>query len=455
MRTKGLGPPHVDAKLRLFDSDIATEDDVRVTFYRDSSAWCPYCQKVWLCLEEKRIPYICRTVPLNAYGDKPAWYTRLVDGGKLPAVELDGRLITESLEIVRELDEIFVDHAPIMIPTESNSEDKQRATDLLELEKELQSSWFSFVFYPVEGDALVKARTTFLDTLMRVDDALGSTSGPWFLGGAGTSPSIVDVQYISHVERIVASVLYWKGLEIRNTGKFPNVDKWLNAFEDRPSYMATKSDHYTLVMSIPSQNGPGYRIDEAREAASKIFGQDGAWNFPLDYANTQEDPLLEEAHRQEAAFVLTSRHEGVTAFATRGAGEPGRPSFHAELADPYAEPNEDYTMSVDICLRHVTAALLNGVDCVEADIATVDLAGQAGDGALRDYWDEYTDNDGQRYWWNEITGEPTYTAPTMQLDTCLAYLRDRVGVPRDMGAGAAMQLRSHLNWAIDLLNKDI
>ena len=110
---------------------------------------------------------------------------------------------------------------------------------------------------------------------------------------------------------------------------------------------------------------------------------------------------------------------------------------------------------VDNCLHRVTAALLHGVDCVKANIATVDLAGQAGDGALCDYWDEYTDNDGQTYWWNDITGDVTYMAPTMQLDTCLAYLRNRVGVPRDMGAGAAMQLRSHLNWAIDLLNQEI
>ena len=37
-----------------------------------------------------------------------------------------------------------------------------------------------------------------------------------------------------------------------------------------------------------------------------------------------------------------------------------------------------------------------------------------------------------------------------QLDSCLAYLRDRVGVPRDMGPAAARSLRAHLNWAIDL-----
>ena len=28
-----------------------------MTLFRDNHAWCPYCQKVWLWLEEKQVPY--------------------------------------------------------------------------------------------------------------------------------------------------------------------------------------------------------------------------------------------------------------------------------------------------------------------------------------------------------------------------------------------------------------
>lgn len=31
------------------------------------------------------------------------------------------------------------------------------------------------------------------------------------------------------------------------------------------------------------------------------------------------------------------------------------------------------------------------------------------------------------------------------------YIRDRVGVPRDLPLPAARQLRAHLNWLIDML----
>ena len=45
----------------------------------------------------------------------------------------------------------------------------------------------------------------------------------------------------------------------------------------------------------------------------------------------------------------------------------------------------------------------------------------------------------------------SYTPPTRQLDHCLAYLRDRVGVPRDLSPAAALELRRQLNAMIELV----
>ena len=77
-----LGPTSAQAELRLFGADAG---DVRVTLYRDHHAWCPYCQKVWLWLEERRIPYRVHKVTMVCYGEKEGWYRQLVPSGMLPA----------------------------------------------------------------------------------------------------------------------------------------------------------------------------------------------------------------------------------------------------------------------------------------------------------------------------------------------------------------------------------
>ena len=86
------------------------------------------------------------------------------------------------------------------------------------------SARFSLVFYPVEGAELAAATNQLLGTLARVDAALADTSpersaSPWFLGGP--APSIIDLQFIPTVERLLPSVLYWRGLELRGGGEAP------------------------------------------------------------------------------------------------------------------------------------------------------------------------------------------------------------------------------------------
>ena len=208
-RARGQGPPHTAAELRLFDAEDVSQ--VRLTLYRDASAWCPYCQKVWLLLEEKRVPYKVVTMPLNAYGYKPAWWTRRVDGGKLPAAEIDGELHLESLAIMETIDELFSPDgaagawegaspptrpgAPLRMVPPAGSAAAERAAAMMRLEAELQRDWFSLVFYPSEGEALSAVRARLLATLRRADAALAATPGPWLLGGEG--PALVDVHWVA------------------------------------------------------------------------------------------------------------------------------------------------------------------------------------------------------------------------------------------------------------------
>eukprot|EP00913_Durusdinium_trenchii_P014131 g13263.t1 len=70
-RAEGI-VPHTDAKdrVRYFGTE---RQKPRVKIFRDQAAWCPYCQKVWLLLEEKKVDYEIEKVPMRSYGTLPAW----------------------------------------------------------------------------------------------------------------------------------------------------------------------------------------------------------------------------------------------------------------------------------------------------------------------------------------------------------------------------------------------
>lgn len=418
LRANGGGKPHPDAKIRLFGTK---NSEPRVTFYRDTAAWCPYCQKVWILLEEKRIPYIIEKINMRSYGDKPESFLKIVPSGLLPAIKLDGRLQTESLDIMLNLDRTFSGpNHPSMWPSDTSPE-LSRAQSLMRLERDLFSRWCNLVFRPA-GESAIKRFEQGLD---EVDKQLQITPGPWFL----TTLSIVDLTFVTHIERMCASVAYWSGFKIRGDGRWPAIERWLTAFEDLPSssYMATKSDYYTHVQDIPPQYGPGYSLPGSEHYAEQITGTDNpsSWRLPLPPLSPTMDvePINDSINpgddvaRQTAAYRLINNHEAVVKFALRGAGTPGRKRFQAPLADPFATPALEYLEEMDEALRYVAWALIDGYTCV--GIPALNGDGQA---------------------------EPAIKESMVK---SLCYLRDRVGVPRDMPYVAARQLRAHLNWIVD------
>ena len=98
------GPNNPYSLLRLFGQK---ESDVRVTLYRDNHAWCPYCQKVWLWLEFKKVPYNVKKATMRCYGKKEDWYLKKVPSGIFPAIEIDQQIFTESDQILFYLEKIL------------------------------------------------------------------------------------------------------------------------------------------------------------------------------------------------------------------------------------------------------------------------------------------------------------------------------------------------------------
>lgn len=104
---------------------------------------------------------------------------------------------------------------------------------------------------------------------------------------------------------------------------------------------------------------------------------------------------------------------------------PGAPAIYCTKC---AAPSLTCTSPSQPCfhaaLRHVAHALLVGVEDKQASPHALAAAGGGGAG-----------HDG-----GNVVG-------------ALAYLRDRVCVPRDLKLPAARQFRAHLNWAIDTLQQ--
>lgn len=156
-------------KRRVFEEG----QEPALVFYRDNSSWCPYCERVWLQLEEKRIPYEVEKINMRCYGEKPAWFTKMVPSGLLPVVELDGKIITESMDIMFLIEQRFPDHNPLL---PSGGPELAAVDSLLGLERRLAGAWMNRLrssWPDMNG---------FENTMDKVNSALQRFGGPYFLG---------------------------------------------------------------------------------------------------------------------------------------------------------------------------------------------------------------------------------------------------------------------------------
>jgi len=366
------GPPSAQTEVRLFGAD---KDKVRVKFYRDNHAWCPYCHKVWMQLEEKQIPYQVEKVSMNCYGTKSLSFLAKTPMGLLPAIEIDGKFDTESSYIMELLEDNFPESKP-MTP--------QGTAEMLQLERSLFGAWLSWLRADPNGGP------RFERAMDATERALERSGGPYFLGDVFT---LADCVFASSLERIAASILFYKGLKIRGTERWSKVEAWFREMEKRDSYLASRSDYHTHVHDLPPQIGGclASGTPEQLAAAAEIDGTDGrSWNLPLPPLTADslepgsENPVLD---RLEAANALVKCHEGILKSSKGGA--------EAEAA-----------------FQIVAQALVEGYEA------------------------------------NALKGGEIEKSAAKSL----RWTRDRICVPRDMSFAAARQLRAHLNWAADIID---
>jgi len=424
---------------------FAKNEKPMVTLYRDAAAWCPYCQKVWISLEEKQIPYNVVKVDMNCYAgsSKPGDFLQVQPSGSLPCAVINGgnyenMAIAQSDDILKILDGLNESKlVPTLLPTEDVGleymkflcEDGRNS-----LERRLYGEW---MWYLTGKRKPVEYRERYEAVLTEVETELSRFSGPFFMGGK--VPNIVDIKFIPFLERQEASLLYYKGYVVRDKLKFPNLCKWFDGMESRQSYLMTKSDIYTHTRALPPQlGGTGCSFADGHEEMKEAID---AYCTPTDVAlDITEESIKwreegwgnvhgkdEKKARREAVERIIFNNGNICKFAARGAGTAGFPPASAELADPKATPNDLAKESVDIFLRYTVGLLLANDDMtknkllesLEKACGSMTQVGESGDIS---------------------TSESTVKATI----DCLDYLRARIGAPRDMTYPAAYELRKEL-----------
>jgi len=296
-----IGPTNSRATFRSFQesptSTVATVEEAnasRVVLYRDNHAWCPYCQKVWLWLEEKRVPYRVEKVTMFCYGEKERWYKRLVPSGMLPAVALDGAIITESDDILMTLENEFGALGKGMT--------NPKVVALRRMERQLFGVWCQWLCYPARSSREEERNQKHFEHYAQiVDSTLGKTSGPYFLGDELCT---ADVIFTPYIERMAASLFYYKGFDIK--GKYSNIHKWFAAMETRETYLGTQSDYHTHAHDLPPQMGGCYSNNSKQANASLI-----------DLGLFSDEKVPEVSHAepeyavQEALLRVIKHHETI------------------------------------------------------------------------------------------------------------------------------------------------
>lgn len=182
-----ISPSKERESVRLFGQK---EADVRIVLYRDHANWCPYCHKVQLLIEAKKIPYIVKKINLSCYGSKPEEFLKLVPTGLLPVILLDGKVITESIDIMFQIEDTFQTPYRRMIPADDNDM-MQAFHRYMRLERVFIGAWLGALRGPLS--MVNRGLEPVHHALDLVESCLEDFVGPFFY--PGEEPSFVDINF--------------------------------------------------------------------------------------------------------------------------------------------------------------------------------------------------------------------------------------------------------------------
>ncbi|CAE8743865.1 unnamed protein product [Polarella glacialis] len=380
-------------------SDLATQGKPpALTLYRDTNGWCPFCERVWIALREKDIPY---DEVLISLFDKPQWFKDMVPTGNVPAVKFSGsgEVVWESEAILRRLDKDFPETKPLFSQPGSIEAVAKLTEGVMNA-----SMGLAYRTGNLSEVSLEDRRMKLVGAIDGLDAHLAS-GGPFLLG---SEVSAADLMAVPMLERYGFQLPYFAAeLQIRNPERWPSLARWFDSMEQQPAYGdRVAGDIYSWTAVAPvlmrmfgGQNGTlegaaADRAAKAEQAASEL----------LATVERNAEAVVGSATlaaRLEAARKLLSNHAAVVRDAINT-----EPKSQKELQrlHPSKAP------AVDTALRAAVTSLLAG--SLPLEVPAVDAEGAA-------------------------------VQPADLAHAC-RYVAARLSAPRDMGAPAAVVLRGVL-----------
>lgn len=209
---------------------------------------CPFAQRTWMAMLEKRLDFDMRVVDLRSPSDgqydaskKPAWFLEMNPLGKVPALEIEGKCIYESLVCNEYLEDAF--KQPSLAPEDALRKAEMRLI-IARFESRIVPKFYKMLLTPSEKD---RCKEEILDELLWLESILQDDK-PYFMGELF---SLADLALLPFFARFCV-LEHYRGFSIPNDGKFSKVLKWYDTAKQRASFQETckqVEEHYHMSWS--------------------------------------------------------------------------------------------------------------------------------------------------------------------------------------------------------------
>ncbi|KAK1571994.1 hypothetical protein Q3G72_025817 [Acer saccharum] len=185
---------------------------------------CPFCHRVQLTLEEKKIPYKLHLVNLS---NKPQWFLDISPEGKVPVVKFDDKWVPDSDVIVGILEEKFPEPSLITPPEFASVGSKIFPT---------------FIKFVKSKDSNDGSEQALHEELKALNEHLEKNGGPFIAGEKITAVDLSLVPKLYHLKIALGHFKKWSVPE-----SLTHVHNYIKATFGRESFEKTKAAEQYVI----------------------------------------------------------------------------------------------------------------------------------------------------------------------------------------------------------------